>query len=134
MIQIDGFLPVLYFVGFLALGGGYLYIQWRTGGNNAATSVIAAYKEQVAINQKQISDLTHEVGVLTGQLKEKTDRIAVVEGLIQGRSPEQEQYMKDMREFTKGVAQYMRDSAEIFASMKVFMTQLNANAKVVSKK
>ena len=30
-----------------------------------------------------------------------------------------------MRVFTAGVAKYMKDSAEIFASMKIFMVQLN---------
>lgn len=125
-MEISGFLPSLYFVGLLSLGGGYLFLQWKAGGNNAAVAVITALKEQVAILQRQTENLTHEVGVLTGQLKEKNERVSALEQVLQGRSPEQEQYMNDMREFTKGVAVYMKDTAEILGSMKVFMTQLNS--------
>lgn len=112
-------------VGAFLLGLGYLFTYWKQGGTQAGSEVIAAYKEQVALNAEKISSLTHELGVLTGQLKEKDERIKLLEALVQGRNPEQIQYMHDMRKFTEGVAQYMNNSTKTLGEMSVFMHNLN---------
>lgn len=112
-------------LGLFILGLGYIFTFWRQGGNQAGNEVIAAYKEQVALNAEKITTLTHEVGVLTGQLKEKEERIILLEAIVQGRNPEQVQYMGDMRKFTAGVADYMANTIKTLGEISVFMHQLN---------
>jgi beta-N-acetylglucosaminidase len=110
----------LFFVGF-----AYVFTYWKKGGNQASTEVINALKEQHQINADKISQLTKEVGILTGQLKEKNDRITMLESIVQGKNPEQIQYMADMRRFTEGVSTYMADSIKTLGEISIFMHNLN---------
>jgi hypothetical protein len=130
-------------IGIVILGLAMIWTQWRQGSSRIATEVIDTYKTQVQqlrdelIEEKkgretdrhdlknQIQSLALQVERMKGADEEKDKKLKEFTELFQGRNPETEQYMKDMRVFTQGVAQYMKDSAEIFASMKVFMTNLN---------
>jgi hypothetical protein len=111
-------------VGLFILGVGYLFTLWKQGGLKAGNEVIVAYKEQVALNAQKIAELTKDVGVLTGQLREKDLRITMLEGLTK-TTPEQEAYMIDMRKFTSGVAEYMASSTKTLGEISVFMHNLN---------
>lgn len=115
-------------IGLLVLGIAYVFTYWTKGGNQASTEVINALKEQADLNSKKISELLHEVGVLTGTLKEKDERIKLLEALVQGRSPEQTQYMLDMRQFTEGVAKYMDGTTKTLGEISVFMHNLNTKS------
>lgn len=119
-------------LGLFFVGAGYVFTFWKKGGNEASSEVIKALKEQHDINSNKISELTHEMGVLTGQLREKDERIKLLEALVQGRNPEQLQYMTEMRKFTEGVAQYMADSTRTMGEISVFMHNLN-NPEVAAK-
>lgn len=112
-------------IGIFILAAGYLYTTWKQGGLKASAEVITAYREQVNLNAGKISELTHDLGVLTGQLKEKDERIKLLEALVQGRSPEQQQYMADMRTFTQGVATYMDHSTKTMGEICIFMKEIN---------
>lgn len=144
------FTEIMTTIGFTVLGAGFIYVQWRTGANTGvkvASEVIETYKVQVQQLREELQtekqgreldrhELKNELQELKLQLArmegantEKDIKIKEFTEIFQGKSPEQEQYMKDMREFTKGVASYMKDSAEIFAGMKTFMTRLNVQSQ-----
>lgn len=151
-MNIQQITPFVNLFGFISvIAAGILY--WRRGASKASVEVLDLYekniaalkeqmarmaqehKEQLIIYEKKHHDLRNELQTLTlqlgnlqGQLTEKDKKIDDYIKVFQGRSPEQEQYMADMRAFTAGVAKYMKDSAEIFAGMKTFMSGLNEKA------
>lgn len=134
-------------VGVLAGGLGVAYSQFKSGGNKAKDELIETLKESAVAeknkadrlaqekvtlmnsHQLQLNSLTEEIGKLKGLYQAAEKRSEDMLKILQGRNPEQEQYMKDMREFTKGVALYMKDSSEVLAGMKTFMTKLNEKAQ-----
>lgn len=118
-------LPIINILGFLSLGTAYIFIQWRQGGNKAASDVITAYKEQVTLNREEIAKLNHELGVLQGQLKEKDERIKLLEQLVQNRNPEMEQFMKTVGQIADNAAVYMKHSSETLAEIRNFMKVVN---------
>lgn len=151
-MTITNLTPYINLLGFISMvAAGVLY--WRRGASKTSSEVLDLYeknisalkeqmarmseehKEQLAAYDKKHHDLRNELQTLTlqlgnlqGQLTEKEKKIEDYIKVFQGRSPEQEQYMEDMRLFTAGVAKYMKDSAEIFAGMKSFMSGLNDKA------
>lgn len=140
------YIPLINILGLASLGGAIVYFQWRTGSNTGvavASEVIETYKTQVQQlreeiaeekekNDRLIHDLKQRITDLglslehmKGADEEKEKKIKEFTDIFQGKNPETEQYMQDMRLFTAGVAQYMKDSAVIFDGMKTFMTNLN---------
>jgi hypothetical protein len=67
---------------------------------------------------------------MKGANTEKDKKIVELTEMLQGRNPEQEQYMESMRQFTQGVAVYMRDSAEILNGLRTFMSELNRKSQI----
>ena len=125
----DNFLNISFVeLGIFILGLGYLITYYKQGGNRATSEVIIAYREQVTLNAEKISNLTHEVGILTGQLKEKEERIKVLEGLVKV-TPEQQQYMIDMRKFTEGVTMYMDQSTKLLNKINNVVEQRSVKVK-----
>ena len=136
-------LPLLNVLGFVGLGGAYIFTQWKQGANKVSIEVIETYRVQVqqlreelaAEKQGRVDDrhsLSQEVtkvkldlATMKGALEEKDKKIKEMTDIFQGRDPKLDQYMADMRVFTQGVGKYMKDSAIVLAGMKVFMTQLN---------
>lgn len=117
-------------VGLLVIGAAYVVTYWSKGGNQATTEVITALKEQHEINVKRISQLTQQVGELTGQLQEKDKRISLLETMVK-TTPEQQQYMSEMRKFTEGVAAYMDSSTKTLGEISVFMHSVNTKLSEV---
>lgn len=114
-------------IGILIVGIAYVATAWRSGSGKASIEVIQIYKERVETLSNRVSDLTKELGRLQGEIKGKDDKITFLEQLVQGRNPEQEQYMKDMRKFTKGVADYMASSTKTLTEVSLFMRNINKN-------
>lgn len=119
-------LPIINILGFLSLGSAYIFIQWRQGGNKAAADVITAYKEQVALNREEISKLNHELGIMQGQLKEKDERIKLLEQLVQNRNPDMIEFMKTSSQVSQNASEYMKHSSETLTEIKDFMKVINA--------
>lgn len=63
--------------------------------------------------QVKIDELTEKVGKVQGLYEGAEKRSQLLEAIFKGKSPDEEQYRKDMREFTKGVAKYMENSSKI---------------------
>lgn len=150
--------PTVYIIGLFALGAVTFYDRWRNKSNDSvrvSSEVIDTYKTQVQQLREELADEKkgriedrhkniNEIGQLKlqleymkGQQVEKDKKITELNAIIQGISPEDEQYRKDMRIFTAGVAQFMENSAkwqkessEILIGMKTFMTQLNDKSTI----
>src|SRR5437879_3966723 len=134
-------------VGITAAGIGFAYSQFSNGGSKAKDDLISTLRETAAAekekaerlavekqtiitsHQQQINDLTEKVGKLQGLYQASDQQKKEYLTILQGMSPDEIQYRKEMREFTAGVALYMKNSAEVFEGMKGFMVELSANSK-----
>ena len=115
-------------IGLFAIGIAYIYTYWKQGGAKAVKDVLIAYKDQIALNTQKIAELNHEVGILKGQLLEKDKQINLLESLVK-TTPEQHQYMGDMRMFTEKLGQYMNNSTKILNEINISLHNLNNNGK-----
>jgi chromosome segregation ATPase len=79
--------------------------------------------------KNRITGLALQLENMKGANTEKDKKIVELTEMLQGRNPEQEQYMESMRQFTQGVAVYMRDSAEILNGLRIFMSELNRKSQ-----
>ncbi len=118
-------LPIINILGFLSLGTAYIFIQWRQGGNKASIEVIQTYKEQVALNREEIAKLNHELGVFQGQLREKDERIKLLEQLVQNRNPDMVEFMKTSSQVSQSASEYMKHSSDTLTEIKDFMKVIN---------
>lgn len=109
---------LLTLLAILAFGASNIYVQWRMGGNSASQIVINAYKEQVALQDKKISELTHTVGSLQGQLQEKDKRITLLQELASGNTPEMSLFMKSMLTYTVNSKTYMETSTKTMVKVE----------------
>lgn len=112
-------------VGYFVTTSILILSFWKLGGNTASNQVIATYKEQVGQLRDQVSELTNKVGVLTGQLREKDDRIKTLESIATNRNPELETFMKYVTETMKQssginteVQAYMKNSTDYLRSIE----------------
>lgn len=117
-------------IGLFIVAIAYVATYWLKGGNSATKDVINALKEQHELNVSKISDLTKQVGELTGRLDEKEKQLTLLQQLVK-TTPEQELYMTEMRKFTMGVADYMASSTKTLGEISVFMHNLNNIPKQV---
>lgn len=102
----------------------FIFMFWRMGGNTASKDVITTYKEQVEQLRTQVADLTSKVGILTGQLREKDDRIKTLESIATNQSPEMTTFIKRMNlaldtntSVSQNAADYMKQSMDLLTSI-----------------
>lgn len=126
-------------IGLLFVAAGYLFVYWTKGGINASERILNLYKEQVDALEKsiqitrthnhelgnQVQKLSLDVGILKGQLQERDKKLDEYMTIFQGRGPEQEQYMAEMRTFTSKVAEYMSTTVQTLAEISKFMQGIN---------
>lgn len=68
-------------------------------------------------HQKQINDIRVEMANLKALYEASERSKAEYLEILQGKSPDQQKYQEDMRNFTKGVAKYMENSAVILSKL-----------------
>lgn len=120
-------------IALVAVGAGYIFTQWKMGSNKAGADVIVAYREQVALQDKKIIDLTHQVGTLTGQLEEKDKRIDLLQELARGNTPELQEFMKKMMATSSNAEIYMKNTAETLKNMEKFMEAVQKQLVLLQK-
>lgn len=145
-------------LGLFVFGAGYLVSQFRKGNKEDKTSVLQSaeqltgfWKEQAEgykimmadkdeKHQKQINDLTKEVGELRGALNEKTASYEKLEKIFQGRSPEQDAFMKTMLAVAQQSQTFMADHAtfqktmgDTMSQILSFMTKINTHLEQEGK-
>lgn len=147
------FLPYITSIGFLALGAGIIFVQYRIGSNTGiqvSSQVIQTYKTQVeqlreelAVERKgretdrhalknEIQKLSLQLERIKGAEAEKDKKLKEYMEIFQGRNPEQEASMKYIMEVAQGSAKYMKESSEILKEVKEFMKQLNKHVGTIS--
>lgn len=141
-------------IGVLAAGFGFAYAQFKAGGGKAKDDLVTTYKEQLSIerekteqlkleketlvqsHQTQLNELTKQLGILQGTVQAQDKKIKEYTDILQGRSPEQTQFMKVVldeikknQQVTPAAQKYMRDTAEILSEVRDFMKELNKERK-----
>lgn len=122
---------ILIIVGFL----GYSFVNWRKGGAQASSDVIALYKARDEVqdkqhkeNKDQINFLTGEVGRLKGMLEEKDRRIATLERVDISHNPIMMAFMARMETSAKDHEIFrdsFKDTPHILSEIKTFMSKIN---------
>lgn len=140
-------------LGVLVLSVSYAWTQIRSGATKAKDELVSTYKEQLALekektkqleaknmtleisHQKQINELSKQIGILEGTLKSQQEKMKEYLEILQGRSPEQIKFMEYLTKaasqsesFMSGSAVYMKDTTEVLGEIKIFMQKLNAKA------
>lgn len=110
--------PMIQTVGVFAIAGGYIFTQFRKGGNSGYSETInilqardEAQKQLIADYQSKFEAINKELGILQGQLKEKDGKLTEYLDILKGRDPE--------------LTMYIKDSAQELKEIKVFMQMLN---------
>jgi uncharacterized phage infection (PIP) family protein YhgE len=141
-------------VGVLAGGFGIAYAQFRSGSTKAKDELIVTLKETAEAeqikaerlaeekrvlmdsHQKQINELTEKIGKLQGLYESAEKRNKEMLEILQGRNPEQKEFVEMMRKATQNskkvtddATSYMKKSIEILGEIQDFMKQLNQKAK-----
>jgi len=105
----------------LAIG---VFVYWRKGGNSAASEVIEMYKNRDTLQDKQLTDIKHqlerqtgEIGRLNGVIEEKDKRLQILEDIAKNRNPEMAEFM---RYITKVAAESEKRMAKTDEMMAAF--------------
>ncbi len=135
LISLDGF-GGLAGVGILMAGAGFAWAQFKSGASKAKDDLIDTYKETVEADSKKISILTSEkttlitdhqkqinemnvqLGKLQGLQEANEKKIEEYLSILQGRNPEQVQFMKFMVTNMTECAKYIKESRTMFAEIK----------------
>ncbi len=116
----DGFntyLPLINLIGFAVLAASTFYYNARSPKDKTANDVLDLYEKQIdALKadvlrgrdansdiKNQMTALTLRIGQLEGQLKEKDLRIQELMKIIENRSPDLENILKEIRDFMKTI-------------------------------
>lgn len=117
MVAID-FFPWLNVLGFLILGLSYIFVQWRYGQNKASVEVIETYKEQVYQLREQVNNLSKELGILEGVVKEKDSQIKTYLAILQNRNPEMEAFIQSISKVANDATAFMKDMGLTMTTLK----------------
>lgn len=137
-------------LGVLMAGIGFAYAQFKSGAGKAKDDLINTLKESIdaekavaervskekneilASHQLQINQLTEKIGKLTGLYEASEARNKEYVAILQGRSPEQKQFMEFMvnaatesSKTTLAAQDYMKNTAEILSEIKTFMALIS---------
>lgn len=123
-------------IGVLAAGFGFAYAQFKSGGGKAKDDLVSTLKEQLNIekekteqlklekdtliqsHQKQLTEITGKLGKLEGLQEANEKKIKEYRDILQGRSPEQTQFMEFMTQVAKDSAEYMKNSSNILKDIQ----------------
>lgn len=130
-------------IGVLAVCIGFAYTQFRSGANKAKDDLVETLKESLEVEKDKVKMLTEEKNTLIvsyqQQLNVMNEKIGKLQGLyeasekrnkeyleiLQGRSPEQTQFMQLMTTTSRDATIYMRDTSAILQDIKKFMGSMN---------
>ncbi len=117
MDGLNNYLPLINIAGFIVLAAATFFYNAKTGKGKIGDEVLDLYQKQIEalkedvlrgreVNHEvknQITTLTLRLGQLEGQLKEKDLRINELMAIIENRSPELENILKEIRDFMKTI-------------------------------
>lgn len=129
-------------LGIFFAGIGVAYSQFKSGANKAKDDLILTLKETALVerekadrlsaekatimnsHQYQINELNKQIGKLQGILEATDKKLKEYTDILQGRSPEQTQFMQFMTEATKDSSEYMKNSSTILREIQIEISRL----------
>lgn len=130
-------------IGVLAVCIGFAYTQFKSGAGKAKDDLVETLKESLSVERDKVKMLTEEKNTLIvshqQQLNAMNEKIGKLQGLyeasekrnkeyleiLQGRSPEQTQFMELMTKTSRDASIYMRETSTILQDIKTFMGSMN---------
>lgn len=116
-------------VGMIAM----IVVQWKTGANKAGAETVAMYKARDEVQDKenkrkdeQIAKLMHDLGVVTGKLEEKEQRIKTLEQVDISRNPMLLQFMEKLNKSADESTAFMLTFKDLPSMMGRIATTLQA--------
>lgn len=136
MVDLNATFSILSGLGILASGIGFGYSQFTSGGGKAKDDLISTLKETVIVekdkaerlvaekatlinsHQQQINELNKQLGILQGTIAANDAKLQDYTKILQGRSPEQTQFMKTMITVAQEATKYMKESSKDLKEIK----------------
>lgn len=119
-------------LGVLIAGGGYAYSQFKIGGAKYKDDLISTLESALEAERKKSQDMQHQINIMQGEIgklkglhESNEKRIEDYKSILQGRSPEQKKFMDYLTHVASRSEKYMKDTADIFEEVKVFMGLIN---------
>lgn len=138
-------------IGALMAGLGFAFAQFKAGGNKAKDELIATLKETavaerekaaqlaqekniiIASHQTQINSLNEKIGKLQGLYEAAEQRNKEYLSILQGRAPEQTEFMKFVTTVATNHVSYMKETSVILKDVKEFMEHMKDNGYVMHR-
>lgn len=156
-------------MGILVGGAGYFLQVWRSGSKKEKSEIvnssneIAGFWEKQANGyktmmnekeatlqkqliekdertQKQINELTRQVGELRGQLNAKTEQASEYLAILQGKDETSKKFMETMLNVAKSSQKFMeenivfqKEQAGIMEEIRAFMSNINTHLEAPDK-
>jgi hypothetical protein len=146
-------------LGTFIAGTGFAYAQYKAGGDKYKDSLIDTLKEAITLeqdknkrlseerteliasHQQQITSLTKDFAELKGRFDEQAKKAEEYKALLQGRDPEQQEFMrvvlaeiKKNQATTPAVQTYMRETTVILKEIKEYIKTANGRREKRKKK
>lgn len=156
-------------IGILVGGAGYFLQIWKGGAKqekaeivNSSSELTEFWKQQAdgyktmmiekeatlqkqlvekdERTQKQINELTRQVGELRGKLEEKTNQATEYLSILQGKDETSKKFMETMlsvaessQKFMQENVTFQKDVAGIMEEIRAFMSNLNTHLEATEK-
>lgn len=132
-------------------GLGFAFAQFKAGGSRAKDELITTLKETavaerekaaqlaqeknliIASHQTQINSLNEKIGKLQGLYEAAEQRNKEYLSILQGRAPEQMEFMKFLTTVATQHVEYMKETSIILKDVKGFMESMKDNGYVMHR-
>lgn len=99
--------------------------QWRSGSSKISSDTIEAYKSQVELYEKRLSDqvttintMSSQLGELRGMIVAKDKQIDEMRKILENRNPELESILKELTHFMQSVDTRLTEHTEKLSEVR----------------
>jgi hypothetical protein len=150
--SIDNLFNLFAGVGVLLAGVGFAYSQYKTGSGKAKDDLIATLEKQYQIekektkqlelekttlissHQTQLNEMQLEIGRLKGLHEGNEKKLKEYTDILQGRSPEQTEFMKLMTSAARDNANYIKASSAVLKKINDRIDKLTVDVSSLKVK
>lgn len=136
-------------IGVAAAGIGVAYAQFKSGANKAKDDLIVTLKDTALVerqkaerlsaekanimtsHQTQINELNKQIGILQGTLQATDKKLQEYAEILQGRSPEQTQFMQFMTQSAKETLEHMTNSNQVLKEIQFEINTLRSKCSTL---
>lgn len=134
-------------LGVFAASVGWVVVQFKSGGVKAKDDLIVTLKDALAIeqdktkklseeksqlitsHQTQLNEINKAMGVLQGKFEEQSKKVEEYKQILQGRNPEQTEFMKLITAAATEQAKYRVETTKILKEISVYIRNSKRNEK-----